>query len=92
MPIQLKVNGIKKKDLEIYIQKGKTIREITKEVHMLFRNVSKLIKEYERKKRLQAKREENNELNEIKKLSLTSQAFKLFVEDTNLSMLQLSWY
>ena len=28
---------------------------------MLYRNVSKLIKEYERKKRLQAKREDNNE-------------------------------
>jgi hypothetical protein len=48
---------------------------------MLYRNVSKLIKEYERKKRLQSKREENNEPNEIKKLSLTSQAIKLFVED-----------
>ena len=59
---------------------------------MLFWDISKIIKEYERKKRLQAKREENNELNEIKKLSLTSQAFKLFVEDTNLLMLQLSWY
>jgi hypothetical protein len=59
---------------------------------MLFRDISKIIKEYERKKRLQAKREKNNEPNEIKKLSLTSQAFKLFVEDTNLLMLQLSWY
>ena len=33
---------------------------------MLYKNVSKLIKEYERKKRLQSKREENNEPNEIK--------------------------
>jgi hypothetical protein len=71
---------IKKKDLEIHLE-VKTIREIAKEVPMLFRDVSKIIKEYERKKRLQAKREENNEPNEIKKLSLTSQAFNLFVED-----------
>jgi hypothetical protein len=70
---------MKKTPRDLHLE-GKTIREITKEVPTLFRNVSKLIKEYERKKRLQAKREDNYEPNERKKLSLTSQAFKLFVE------------
>ncbi|MGZ5500648.1 MAG: hypothetical protein ACXWEW_05825, partial [Nitrososphaeraceae archaeon] len=39
---------------------------------------SKIIKAYERKKELQAKREESNQSSQIKKPSLSSRAFKLF--------------
>ena len=59
---------------------GKTIRGTAKEVPMLMQDISKRTKEYERKKRLQVKREDNNEPNKIKKLSLTSRSVKLFVE------------
>ena len=59
---------------------GKTIREIAKEVHMSFTPISNIIKACERKKELQAKREESNQSNHTKKPSISSQAFILFKE------------
>lgn len=47
---------------------------------MSFRDISRIIKEYERKKILESKKRENNPTNQIKKLSKSSQAFKLFSE------------
>jgi Mor family transcriptional regulator len=66
-----------KKVIEMHLA-GKTIREIAKELHMSFTPISKIIKAYERKKELQAKREENNQNGQIKKPSISSRAFKLF--------------
>ena len=66
-----------KKVIELHLQ-GKTIRDIAKEVQMSFRDISKIIKAYERKITLQAKREENNQKT-TKKLSLSSQAYGLFL-------------
>ena len=66
-----------KKVIELHLE-GKTIRDIAKEVHMSFRDISNIIKEYERKKRVETKREENIKSNKIKKLSLSSRAFILF--------------
>jgi uncharacterized protein YerC len=66
-----------KKVIEMHLA-GKTIREISKELHMSFTPISKIIKAYERKKELQAKREENNQNGQIKKPSISSRAFKLF--------------
>jgi transposase len=60
---------------------GKTIREIAKEVHMSFTPISKIIKTYERK----AKREEINQNGQIKKKSLSSQAYKLFRDGKKLA-------
>jgi predicted nucleic acid-binding protein len=51
-------NG-KKRVIEMYLQ-NKTISEIAKKVPMSFRDISQIIKTYQRKKELQAKREENN--------------------------------
>ncbi|HET9773348.1 MAG TPA: hypothetical protein VFP25_00035 [Nitrososphaeraceae archaeon] len=59
---------------------GKTIRQISKEVHMAFRDISKIIKAYDKKSRLE-NTIENNEINKnqhIKKLSTRNRAFKLF--------------
>ncbi len=67
------------KVIEVHKQ-GKTLKEISKIVHMSFRDISKIIKAYERKKELQAKREENNQSSQIKKPSISSLAFKLFSE------------
>jgi orotate phosphoribosyltransferase-like protein len=66
-----------KKVIELH-KEGKTLKEIATEVHMSFRDISKIIKEYEKKKRLESKKEENNQFSQIKKPSISSQAFKLF--------------
>ena len=68
-----------KRVIELHLA-GKTIREIAKEVHMSFTPISNIIKACERKKELQAKREESNQSNHTKKLSISSQAFILFKE------------
>jgi hypothetical protein len=72
-----------KKVIELHNQ-GKTVRDIAKEVKMAFRNISKITKNYDKKIRLQAKRE-NNPSSQIKKISKNSQAFKLFREGKKLS-------
>jgi hypothetical protein len=60
---------------------GKTIREIATEVHMSFRDISNIIKKYEKKVRLENnKGKENNQETTTKKLSLSSQAFILYQE------------
>jgi transposase len=61
--------------IELHLQ-NKTIREIAKEIHMSFRDISKIIKAYER----EAKREESNQSTQPKKPSISSQAFILFKE------------
>jgi hypothetical protein len=57
---------------------GKTIRDISKIVHMSFSDITKIIKAYERKIRLQAKREESNQSTQTKKPPISTQTFKLF--------------
>jgi hypothetical protein len=68
-----------KKVIELH-KEGSSIRDIAPVVHMSFRDISKITKEYERKKRLETKREENNQSSPIKKLSISSRAFILFKE------------
>jgi len=59
---------------------GKTIREIAPEVHMSFRDISKIMKAYDKKILLQQNKKEGQENNQptTKKVSLSSRAFKLF--------------
>ncbi|HEX2408701.1 MAG TPA: hypothetical protein VHJ38_15980 [Nitrososphaeraceae archaeon] len=66
-----------KRVIELHTQ-WKTIRDIAKEVHMSFKDIGRIIKAYERKIRLQAKREESNQSNLTKKPPISTQAFKLF--------------
>lgn len=64
---------------------GKTIRQISKEVHMAFRDISQIIKAYDKKSRSE-NTIENNEINKnqhIKKLSIGNRAFKLFQKNKN---------
>ena len=63
-----------KKVIELHKQ-GKTLKDIATIVHMSFRDISKIIKKYERKKELQTKREESNQSSQPKKPSISSQAF-----------------
>jgi transposase len=68
-----------KRVIELHIQ-GKTIRQIAPEVHKNFSDISKIIKAYERKKELQAKRKVSNQSSQPKKPSLSTQSFILYKE------------
>ena len=71
-----------KKVIELHLE-GKTIREMSKEVHMSFRDIGRIIKTYDKKVRLQqTKREENNQ---PKKLSISSQVFKMLKDGHNIT-------
>ena len=52
---------------------------------MSFTSISKIIKAYERKKELQAKREESNHSNQPKKPPTSTQAFELFRDGEKLT-------
>src|SRR5918994_3078753 len=72
--------------IELHKQ-GKTIRQIAPIVHMSFRDISKIIKAYDKKIIIeQTKKEKQKKNNQqiIKKLSLSSQAFTLFKEGKKL--------
>ena len=73
-----------KRVIELHLA-NKTIREIAKEVHMSFTPISNIIKAYERRKELQAKRAESNKTNQPKKPSISTQAFKLFRDGKKLT-------
>ena len=71
-----------KRVIELHLA-GKTIRQIAPEVHMSFRDISKLTKAYDKKIRLQQtkkEQQENNRQTITKKLSLSSRAFILYQE------------
>jgi hypothetical protein len=79
------LNKFEKEEKVIELHKqGKTIRQIAPEVHMSFRDISKIIKAYDKKVRLESKKQENNQTPTTKKLSLSSQAFTLFKEGKKL--------
>ena len=76
----------KQKVIELHSKEGKTLKEIAKIVKMSFRDISKIIKAYERKITLQDKRkEENNQNGQIKKPLISTQAFKLFSDGKKLT-------
>ena len=66
-----------KRVIELH-KKGKTIRDIAKEVHMSFRDISKIIKDYDKKMRLETKIGEKK--TRTKKRSISSRIFILFKE------------
>jgi hypothetical protein len=67
------------KVIELHKQ-GKTLKEISQVVHMSFRDISKIIKAYDKKIRLQSNQKENNPDSQIKKPSISTQSFILFKE------------
>jgi transposase len=79
---EIPLNKFEKKNkvIELHTKKGKTLKEISKIVHMSFRDISKIIKAYERKKELQAKRKVRNQSSLPKKPSLSTQSFILYKE------------
>jgi hypothetical protein len=80
---QIPLNKFEKEKRVIALHlEGKTIRDIAKEVKMSFRDISKIIKAYDKKVRLENKTKEqegNNQETTTKKLSLSSQAYGLFL-------------
>ena len=73
-----------KKVIELH-KEGKTYKEISKIAHKNFRDIKKIITAYEKKKELQAKREENNQNGQIKKPLISTQAYKLFSDGKKLT-------
>jgi hypothetical protein len=65
-----------KKVIELHSKEGKTLKEIAPIVHMSFRDISKIIKAYERR----AKRKVRNQSSLPKKPSLSTQSFILYKE------------
>lgn len=66
-------------------KQGKTIRQIAPEVHMSFRDISKLIKEYERKIKLEERKKDsgknnNDDKKPIKRILKSSKAYELFLK------------
>ena len=74
----------KKQVIELHKQ-GKTLKEIAIQVHKNFRDISRITKAYERKKELQAKREESNQSSQTKKTPISTQGFKLFRDGKKLT-------
>jgi len=66
-----------KRVIELHLG-GKTIRQIAPEVKMSFRDISKIIKDYDKKMRLDTNKGEKK--NQTKKPSTSSQAFILYQE------------
>jgi len=79
---EIPLNKFEKRDLILRLLKeGKIYREICHIAHVCPREIKPIAKEYERKKRLENKKgKENNQSGPIKKLSLSSRAFKLFID------------
>jgi hypothetical protein len=69
-----------RKVIELH-KEGKTLKEISIAVHMSFRDISKIIKAYDKKVSFELKENTNPSSQKIKKPSISSQAFKLFSDD-----------
>jgi DNA-directed RNA polymerase specialized sigma subunit len=55
--IVLNISEKEKRVIGLHFEEGKTIREIAKEVHMSFRDISKIIKRHDKNIRLETKKE-----------------------------------
>ena len=86
MEFSIPLNKFEKQQKVIELHKqGKTYKEISIQAHKNFRDIKKIITTYERKKELQAKREENNQNGQIKKPLIGTQAYKLFSDGKKLT-------
>jgi hypothetical protein len=83
---EIPLNKFEKEKKVIELHKdGKTIRQIAPEVHKNFRDIKKIIKTYERKEELRAKRKIRNQSSQPKKPPISTQAFKLFSDGKKLT-------
>jgi transposase len=75
-----------KRVIELHLE-GKTIRDIAQEIHMGFKDIGRIIKTYEKQQAAIASKEKlkSDSSNIKKKLSKSSQAFKLFREGKKLT-------
>jgi hypothetical protein len=76
---EIPLNKFEKHDLILSLLKeGKTYRDICHIAHVSPRDIKPILKKYEQQKRLENNKKENTQTTTQKKLSLSSQAFKLF--------------
>ena len=85
MESPIPLNKYEKRDLVIKLHKeGKTYSEIAHIAHVSLRDIKPILKKYERKKRLETRKEEvaDNQFSQktTKKLSLSSKAYELFLK------------
>jgi hypothetical protein len=83
LEFSIPLNKFEKHDLVIRLLKeGKTYREICHIAHIAPRDIKLISKKYKQQTRLEQKKKENNnnKSSQIKKLSLSSQAFVLYQE------------
>ena len=74
-----------KKVIELHLE-GKTIRDIAKEIHMGFKDIGRIIKTYQKQQAAALKEKPEGDSSNIKKkLSKSSQAFKLFRDGKKLT-------
>ena len=86
---EIHLNKFEKEErvIELHLE-GKTIRDIALIVHMSFRDISKIMKSYDKKIRLQQtkkEKEESNQSSQPKKPPISTQAFKLFSDGKKLT-------
>ena len=76
---EIPLNKFEKRDLILRLLKeGKIYREICRIAHVSPRDIKPIAKEYERKKRLENKKEEkDNQSTQIKKTSIRNQIFQV---------------
>jgi hypothetical protein len=78
---EIHLNKFEKRDLILRLLKeGKTYREICHIAHVSPNQIRPISKEYERKKRLETKREENNQSIQNKQPSIRNQFFKSYLQ------------
>jgi hypothetical protein len=80
---EIPLNKFEKRDLILRLLKeGKIYRDICRIAHVSSRDIKPIAEEYERKERLEInkRKEKNNQNGQIKKPSISSQAFILFKE------------
>lgn len=83
------MNKFEKKNMVIELhKKGKTLKEISIDVHMSFRDISKIIKEYENKIELEERKKDSSKNNngdkkQVKRISKGSRAYELFLKGRN---------
>lgn len=87
---EIPLNKFEKRDLVIKLHnEGKTYREIAHIAHVSIRDIKPILKEYERKKRLENNKRRKGDNKETKKISLSSQAFQLFKDGKKLDEIKI---
>ena len=80
--VKMMLNKFEKRDLVIKLHsEGKTYREIATYAHISLRDIKPILDKYEKRLRLESKKENSSTNNNDKTESISTRAFKLFKEN-----------